>query len=1524
MRSQQLLIVYVYSLLFCSSGKMIAYTTGENCISPTCVPGLQLHDISSLVETEPCRQIPDSPLHLLNTQCGFDTTHISTTGTHVYCQFTIEHNIQQVENVTFFAMGKLYNSVQTDKYRLGKGEFPLYGFDVNMNTPSPITYEVQGYVPEFYWKYDSFRLKIKQGKRRRAVCMKFKKAWITNEYEHDQGDTIQQWNAAIAASAGTTMEPVTVVPPKGESGTRRRLRSSPGASTAWKRLAQLASPASHLHRMKIQSAEATDPDTLSLLSDYMMQPEPFYVVDDPSAEAVNAMNKIICYINQLRGKEIGINTEEGNPNPDKLPYVALVDTSICEDENYQTTMQEWIVQATGPAGGDGFYVTQIFFDLFPGMPLYGQISRNISAGEVVTSKLVYVAGGGYLRGGIMTDRTDPLSTKIKFLEQYSQSDGNHVMAQEMNKHLRKKSRSLASKSGGAQPTSHIVLKTNNEKQTKKLQRMATKELVKAKKTKLQTQNKMISRKLQSNGEVYLSVEFNPTEGAIGQLGQAITYDGDREYKIAFSDTAVVRVDDMNNGACLDYRNENAINIYLDYVLFNANDGSRSLFSSGTVIEKVVGSNTYNAYISNWGAHVFDKYDHDTQEQVSQPDWLIDGATVKKMGYSSSGDEEHTLRVAPGRLTNVKNMKVPLKDIKDVPLSVFKGGSVDRKIAWDGTNLKTVENLVTQCIQRSEDYDSYSVISTDPDHEIFCFCYENDGTTARTVGDFNFGSRLEHNQKRTVLNPSEAFNPTSEEFSNGIEIRTDALWGKLNLKYEKIQKLWMWPPGTYTAGDVVTQASTGASGTVSISTPTIVKGWSCASASCLNYTTTWPQDCGGFHMYVNTWHGLFPGLILTQSGAGVVAKVVTHSWSLEYDGFGVEFTTGSAFVSSEDIVVSYPTTPTSGILSEFTDVVGTLTKQSSIVLSHEVYVTQGDGCTANMYVDGIMVKNGNSDITGSNIALYIDSDGEAHGWFNNIASGQTCDPSTVNVKATDIATALSGAGITCNSNPSITVLCTTSHAAISGQLTVKLDTESTKFAREDSWPPPSTTKLNIGGAEFNPPGWVENIRGEVKPVTEETTVTFRIEKTVNPGATVPELLCYENCPNPNAQSGNNMESCIENDQTNDCYYPRPSHLSDHAERTSEGECTSTSNDLVAVGTLPSGQFDNIVDAQATITWEMSDDGSGQYKYTPTVEITNRGHTCTSDIPPTFMLNDMNLVCGGGSMATFTLHCEEGTDTNSFNQAHLYDFDAASGALTDKVAGRSAAIGASNSEYYSSSPTDHKPTAHFGPFVPNLSAEKQKLLCEWNDELVCIWQAYEQLDNIYFYQSGQQGRRFTLTASDGKSVHFQSSLNLIYTHSGTASNSGKNYDGSKSLLSYEGPGRLSGLPTFCLDEKTGLLSSECVPEGHTNSTKNGFDINIDPTAVLMDTDGNKYYAKSQIVTEVYPKVGDQNHALCSGLILPSDSSGVAKPSMEDIYDDPGHLGEPVPTKEDLLNGGEPAVIAGSTLRELRDAAMALEAA
>ena len=105
----------------------------------------------------------------------------------------------------------------------------------------------------------------------------------------------------------------------------------------------------------------------------------------------------------------------------------------------------------------------------------------------------------------------------------------------------------------------------------------------------------------------MNVAFDPTEGLTGQFGEAVTNNGNVEYKVAFSDSAILRMDDSNNGACVDYRPSEGLSIGLDYVLYNANDGSRSLFSSGTVIEKEDGDNTYEAYISNWGAYIFYEY-----------------------------------------------------------------------------------------------------------------------------------------------------------------------------------------------------------------------------------------------------------------------------------------------------------------------------------------------------------------------------------------------------------------------------------------------------------------------------------------------------------------------------------------------------------------------------------------------------------------------------------------------------------------------------------------------------------------------------------------------------------------------------------------------------------------------------------------------------------------------------------------------------------------------------------------------------
>lgn len=222
------------------------------------------------------------------------------------------------------------------------------------------------------------------------------------------------------------------------------------------------------------------------------------------------------------------------------------------------------------------------------------------------------------------------------------------------------------------------------------------------------------------------------------------------------------------------------------------------------------------------------------------------------------------------------------------------------------------------------------------------------------------------------------------------------------------------------------------------------------------------------------------------------------------------------------------------------------------------------------------------------------------------------------------------------------------------------------------------------------------------------------------------------------------------------------------------------------------------------------------------------------------------------------------------------------------------------------------------------------CEWDDTFACPWRTYEVLDTFYFYEGGQTAQRYTLEDSAGNSMHFSQSLSLLYTHSGTTSNSGDNYDGSTSLLTYRGPGQLRGLPVFCIDPDTNIEASECVPSGGDTSTNNANDIRIDPTVVLSDIDGNEYYAKYETVYETYPVRGDETHALCADLTLPDGSFTL--PELVDVYTEPSHMKDAdgnlvsFPTDADLindfLNGGDPAVIGGVTMRELELAVEAEE--
>ena len=156
--------------------------------------------------------------------------------------------------------------------------------------------------------------------------------------------------------------------------------------------------------------------------------------------------------------------------------------------------------------------------------------------------------------------------------------------------------------------------------------------------------------------------------------------------------------------------------------------------------------------------------------------------------------------------------------------------------------------------------------------------------------------------------------------------------------------------------------------------------------------------------------------------------------------------------------------------------------------------------------------------------------------------------------------------------------------------------------------------------------------------------------------------------------------------------------------------------------------------------------------------------------------------------------------------------------------------------------------YGPFLGDDAVNKASLKCDWNENIICPFKAYGA-DSFYTYESGENSRRFSLEDSDGAAVFFSNPLSLLYVNSGTDSNSGRSYDGGTSVLTYRGPGQLSGLPKFCIDSGTGAAAAECIPEGTDTSTTNGYDIRIDP-AVLEDSNGNKYYAKYDSVSEIYP--------------------------------------------------------------------------
>ena len=218
--------------------------------------------------------------------------------------------------------------------------------------------------------------------------------------------------------------------------------------------------------------------------------------------------------------------------------------------------------------------------------------------------------------------------------------------------------------------------------------------------------------------------------------------------------------------------------------------------------------------------------------------------------------------------------------------------------------------------------------------------------------------------------------------------------------------------------------------------------------------------------------------------------------------------------------------------------------------------------------------------------------------------------------------------------------------------------------------------------------------------------------------------------------------------------------------------------------------------AIYEWNEDEDNNGDITYTlSSVELASgyAGSGCTEDSASVTVVAakctnapTISVECWSGHDAALA----SGSNDVSSQQSKKYTFDASSGYLTDST----------TSYEQDSFPDDEQ---HYGVFFEDVADNYRDLVCEWDDSRLCHWKAYENIDTFYEYNTGgDYSNRVTLIDSVGDPVVVSKPAVMTYEHSGSTSNSGRDYSGSMFLLEYRGQGEgLDGLPTYCIDPSTG---------------------------------------------------------------------------------------------------------------------------
>ena len=204
-----------------------------------------------------------------------------------------------------------------------------------------------------------------------------------------------------------------------------------------------------------------------------------------------------------------------------------------------------------------------------------------------------------------------------------------------------------------------------------------------------------------------------------------------------------------------------------------------------------------------------------------------------------------------------------------------------------------------------------------------------------------------------------------------------------------------------------------------------------------------------------------------------------------------------------------------------------------------------------------------------------------------------------------------------------------------------------------------------------------------------------------------------------------------------------------------------------------------------------------------------------------------------------------------------------------------------------------------FDNSTAANFTALQCSWDNSKICPHKARGGLSTYYVWQTGPEAwdKLTVLVDSDNSSAKFDPPMVVKYTHGDNKSNSGKNYENAAFYLEYGGHGDLWGVPSFCVDAKTGAKVS-CANDGSTRWVPE-FMIKKASLVTQVKDGSTQYLVKPLQVEQTMRKTSSTSVCADAGLSL----GGVSLPDSEP-YSDPD-IGER-PTVE-----GPPAVVAGAKM-------------